>query len=79
MTAIYEVDGPEPRARAKAERICFDQTIEAGKNLLPSLLQSAILGHLDGLRPISGGRYEATISYRGELIGTDCSDLLNVL
>jgi ribulose-bisphosphate carboxylase large chain len=79
MTAIYEVDGPEPRARATAERICFDQTIEAEKDLLPPLLQSVILGHLDGLRPISGGRYEATIRYRGELIGADCSDLLNVL
>lgn len=79
LTAIYEVDGPELRARATAERICFDQTIEAEKDLLPSLLQSTILGHLDGLRAISGGRYEATIRYRGELIGTDCSDLLNVL
>ncbi len=79
MTAIYEVDGPEPRARAKAERICFDQTIEAEKDLLPPLLQSAILGHLDGLRPVSGGRYEATIRYRGDLIGADCSDLMNVL
>lgn len=79
LTAIYEVDGPELRARATAERICFDQTIEAEKDLLPSLLQSKILGHLDGLRAISGGRYEATIRYRGELIGTDCSDLLNVL
>ena len=69
----------KPRARATAERICFDQTIEAEKDLLPSLLQSAILGHLDGLRPISGGRYEATISYRGELIGTDCSDLFKRL
>ncbi|NGZ96093.1 MAG: ribulose 1,5-bisphosphate carboxylase large subunit [Nitrospira sp. WS110] len=79
MTAIYEVDGPEPRARATAEGICFDQTIEAEKDLLPPLLQSVILGHLDGLRPISGGRYEATIRYRGELIGADCSDLLNIL
>lgn len=79
VTAIYEVDGPESGARATAERICFDQTIEAEKDLLPPWLQSAILGRLDGLRPISGGRYEATIRFRGDLIGTDCSDLLNVL
>lgn len=79
ITAIYEVDGPEARACATAERICFDQTIEAEKDLLPPSLQSAILGQLDGLRPISGGRYEATIRFRGDLIGADCSDLLNVL
>ena len=79
ITAIYEVDGPESRAHATAERICFDQTIEAEKDLLPPSLQAAILGHLDELRPISGGRYEATIRFRGDLIGADCSDLLNVL
>lgn len=79
ITARYEVDGPESRAHATAERICFDQTIEAEKDLLPPSLQAAILGHLDELRPISGGRYEATIRFRGDLIGADCSDLLNVL
>ena len=79
ITASYEVDGPESRARATGERICFDQTIEAEKDLLPPSLQSTILGHLDELRPISGGRYEATIRFPGDLIGADCSDLLNVL
>lgn len=79
ITAIYEIDGPEVRACATAERICFDQTIEAEKDLLPVSLQSAILGQLDELRPISDRRYEATIRLRGDLIGTDCSDLLNVL
>jgi hypothetical protein len=38
LTAIYEVDGPESRARATAEPICFDQTIEAEKGLLPPSL-----------------------------------------
>ncbi len=79
LTAIYEVDGPESKARATADRICFDQTIESEKDLLPPSLQSAILGRLDGLRPTGSGRYEATIRYRGDLIGSDCSDLLNVL
>jgi ribulose-bisphosphate carboxylase large chain len=79
ITARYEVDGPESRARATAERICCDQTIEAEKDLLPPSVQSEILGHLDDLRPMSGGRYEATISFRGDHLGADCSDLLNML
>lgn len=79
LTAIYEIDGPESSARATADRICFDQTIEAESHLLPPSLQCTILGHLDELRPAGSGRYEATIRYRGDLIGSDCSDLLNVL
>jgi ribulose-bisphosphate carboxylase large chain len=79
LTAIYEVDGPESRARAAAERICIDQTIEAEKDLLPQSLQSTILGHLDELRPCCDGRYQATIRFRDDLLSGDCSDLLNLL
>lgn len=79
LTAIYEVDGPESRARATAERICFDQTIEAEKDLLPPSLESAILGRLEELRPSCDGRYQATIRFRGDLLSGDCSDLLNLL
>jgi hypothetical protein len=50
LTAIYEVDGPESRARATVDRICFDQTIEAEKDLLPPSLQSMILGHHEEVR-----------------------------
>ncbi len=78
ITARYEVDGPESRARATAERICLDQTIEAEKDLVSPSLQSAILGYLDELRPISGGRYEATIRFRRDLIGGDPAFILRM-
>ena len=79
LTAIYEVDGPEPLARRTAERICIDQTIEAESNLLPPLLESTILGQLEDLRATAGGRYHATIRFRGDLLSGECSDLLNAL
>lgn len=79
LTAIYEVDGPESSARSTAERICFDQTIEAESNLLPPSLQSTILGRVEDLKPTAGGRYQATIRFRGDLLNGECSDLLNVL
>ena len=79
LTVIYEVNGPESQARRTAERICVDQTIEAEDNLLPLSLQSTILGHLDDLRATSGSRYHATIRFRGDLLGGECSDWLNVL
>jgi ribulose-bisphosphate carboxylase large chain len=79
LTAIYEIDGPEALARRTAERICIDQTIEAESNLLSPSLHSTILGQLEDLRATAGGRYHATIRFRGDLLSGECSDLLNVL
>ena len=79
ITAIYEVDGPERQARAQAERICLDQTIEGEADLLPPSLRATIVGRLEKIQPLSSGRYEATIRYAGDLIGRECSDLLNLL
>ena len=79
FTAVYEVDGPESLARTTAERICFDQTIEAEDNLLPPSLRALILGQLEDLRQTSRSRYEATIRFQGDLLSGDCGDLLNVL
>jgi len=79
LTAVYAIDGPESPARAKAERICFDQTIEAEDHLLPPALRSIIVGRLEALRHVPGGKFEATIRFRADLFSGDCTDLLNVL
>ena len=50
LTAVYEVDGPEMQARARAERICLDQTIEADADLLAPPLRAKIVERL----PIAG-------------------------
>ena len=79
LTAVYEVDGPERQARARAERICLDQTIEADADLLVPPLRTKIAGRLEEVQPLSGGRYAVTIRYAGDLLGKDCSDLLSLL
>ena len=79
LTAVYEIDGPASTAQIMAERICFDQTIEAETGLLPHVLQSEIVGQVQNLHQSAEGRYEATIRFRGELLNGDCADLLNVL
>ena len=79
LTAIYEVRGPEKEARARAERICLDQTIEADEDLLAPSLRETIVGRLEEVRPLDGGRFEVTIHYAGHLVGRECSDLLNLL
>ena len=79
LTAVYEIDGPASTAQMMAERICFDQTIEAETGLLPHVLQSEIVGQVQNLHQSAESRYEATIRFRGELLNGDCADLLNVL
>lgn len=79
LTAVYEVEGPEVQARARAERICLDQTIEAEADLPASPLDTKIVGTLEDLRLVASGRYRATIRYAGSLVGSDCSDVLNLL
>lgn len=79
LTAVYQVLGSPAEARAAAERICFDQTIEADASLLDDALRDHVLGRLQDLRPLSPGRYEATIAYPDDLVGRSCADLLNLL
>ena len=79
LTAVYEIGGPEREARARAERICLDQTVEADADVLPPPIRGDIFGRLQHLERRSGGRYHATIHYPARLLGADCSALLNVL
>lgn len=79
LTAVYEVNGSEKEARARAERICLDQTIEAEADLLAPPLRGKIVGHLERVRRLSAARYEAVIRYAGDLVGKEHSDLLNLV
>ncbi len=79
LTAVYQVLGSDAEARAAAERICFDQTIEADPSFLDESLRDKVLGRIEDIRPLSPGRYEATIAYPDDLAGWSCADLLNLL
>jgi ribulose-bisphosphate carboxylase large chain len=77
--AVYRVTGTEADARAKAELICIDQTVEASDEVLTPDLRERIVGRIEEFHLASVGRYDATISYSSDLLGRDCSGLLNVL
>lgn len=77
--AVYRVIGMEADARAKAELICIDQTVEASEEILTPELRDRIVGRIESFHHTSDGRYDATISYPGDLLGRDCAGLLNVL
>lgn len=79
VTALYEVRALERDALARAERIALDQTVEAGAEGLTEDLRTRIVGRLEHLRAVSPRRFEATISYSADLIGDDCTSLLNLL
>ena len=79
LTAVYHVGGSEVDARAKADLICLDQTVEADADVLTADLRARIVGRIEEFRSVSSGRYEVRISYSGDLIGRDCTGLLNVL
>lgn len=79
ITVLYHVAGSETEARAKAELICLDQTVEAGDEILTPPLRHRIVGRLEEFRPRSPGSYEARISYAVDLIGLHLADLLNLL
>ncbi|HMU53871.1 MAG TPA: RuBisCO large subunit C-terminal-like domain-containing protein [Nitrospira sp.] len=79
ILATYHVGGSEAEARAKAELICLDQTVEASDEVLSSELRSRIVGRLEEFKPRPSGGYEARISYAANLIGRYLSDLINLL
>jgi S-methyl-5-thioribulose 1-phosphate isomerase len=79
LTAVYHVGGSEVDARAKADLICLDQTVEADADVLTADLRARIVGRIEEFRCVSSGRYEVRISYSGDLLGHDCTGLLNVL
>ncbi|MEW6247126.1 MAG: RuBisCO large subunit C-terminal-like domain-containing protein [Nitrospirota bacterium] len=76
----YHVRGPEAEARAKADLICIDQTVEAPEEILPAgTIRDEILGRIEGFRSLGADRHEAVISFPVELLTDDCSQLLNVV
>ncbi len=76
----YLVRGSETEARAKADLICIDQTVEAPEEILPAgTICDEILGRIEGFRSLNADRHEAVISFPIELLAGDCSQLLNVV
>ena len=79
VIAVYRVTGSEAEARAKAERVCIDQTVEASEEVLTPDLRERIIGRIEEFCLLSPNRYEVHITYSDALVGHDCAGLLNVL
>ncbi len=76
----YRLTGDEATARAKAETICIEQTIEYPAELVPEGdIRDYVFGRIESFQAVDGGRYEAEISYAVEVTSFELTQLINVI
>ena len=76
----YLLEGSEEEARALADDICIEQTVEFPASKVPDGdIRDYIVGQIEGFEASSYGRFASTISYAVETAGTDLLQLLNVI
>lgn len=78
--ASYLLQGDEHTARARAQDICIEQTIEYPEELVPAGdIREHVFGQIEAFNPLEDGTYQAVISYADETSGYELSQLINVL
>lgn len=76
----YHLTGTEEEARANADHLRNEQTVEFPANLLPKGdLSERIAGQVEGFDPVADGVFAVTISYAVETAGAELPQLLNVV
>ncbi len=77
---VYDLTGDEATARAKAEDICIEQTIELPAELIPDDdIRRQIFGRIEWFQPVETNRYQVVISFAVEVSGLTLTQLLNVV
>jgi len=81
FVATYRLTaGDEAGARARAEDICIEQTIEFPADLVDEpAIREQVFGRVERLEAAGEGRFEAAISFAVESAGAELPQLLNVL
>ncbi len=80
FAVTYLLAGDEAEARAKAEDICLEQTVEFPADLVPEgPIRDGIVGKVELLEPSGPGLYRSRISFAAEVSGPDLVQLLNVV
>lgn len=79
--AVYHIHAESSAAaRAKAEDICIEETIEYPAELVPAGgIRDHIFGQIEHFDPLEEGGYRAVISYADEISGWELPQLVNVL
>lgn len=77
---VYTIIGSNETARATAEDICIEQTIEFPPDLVTGGdIREHIFGRIESIDEIEPGRWETVISFASETVGSELTQLLNVV
>jgi ribulose-bisphosphate carboxylase large chain len=80
FTVDYHLTGTEAQARANAEVLCIEQTVEAPLEIVPAgPIREQVLGRVEHFTSRAASHHEAVISYPVELLDGTCAQLLNVV
>lgn len=76
----YHLQGTEPVARAHAEALCFEQTVELPRTLIePGPIFDHIIGRIEHFHQVTDNVFSATVSFCADLVSEDFSQFLNTL
>ncbi len=80
FSVTYRIYGEEKNARAKAEDICIEQTVEFPADEVPEgVIRSHVFGRIEQFKPWEEGSFKAVISYAVEIAAGELTQFLNVV
>lgn len=80
FVATYHLTGSEADARAQAEDICLEQTVELpGALVTQDYIREHVIGQIESLEAVREDVYSARISFAVEIAAGELTQLLNVL
>lgn len=81
FTVVYSITAAtEAEARARAEDICVEQTVEFPPDLIPpGPIRDEVVGRIESLRSLGANRAEAAVSFAVATAGGELTQLLNVI
>jgi len=80
FAADYDIVGSAEEARACADEICVEQTVEFPPELIArDDIRTGIIGRVDSLEELGDGRHRARVRFAIETAGGELTQLLNVL
>jgi ribulose-bisphosphate carboxylase large chain len=80
FSVLYRLTGDEATARAKAQTVCIEQTIEFPAELVPEGdIRDYVFGRIESFQAVDGSHYEADISYAVEISSFELTQLINVI
>jgi ribulose-bisphosphate carboxylase large chain len=80
FSVTYRLFGSEQEARARAEDICIEQTVEFPNELCPKgIIRDHVFGRLERFERFDQQSFRAVISYAVEIVAGELTQFLNVV